>query len=68
MNDKTKTNAATGLVLYRVNYQFVAKGGLLRQGSLVVEAKDITEAQRIAPERVQAICGNSFRISKVLEF
>lgn len=69
MNEKTKsTNVATGLVLYRVNYQYVAKNGALRQGSIVVEAKDITEAQRAAPDKIRAITGDTFRINKCVEF
>jgi len=37
MNDKTKSNT-TG-TLYRVNYQYPAKSGQLRAGSIIIEAK-----------------------------
>jgi len=51
MNEKTKTNAATGS-LYRVNYQYVAKNGALRAGALVIEAKDTQDAWNKAEEKL----------------
>lgn len=71
MNEKTKTvstNVATKLTMYRVNYSYVAKSGALRQGSVVVEANDITEAQREAPLTIAKLGVNTFRITRCVEF
>lgn len=67
MNDKAK-NVATGLFLYKVNYNYVAKNGQLRGGTIVVEAKDIAEAQNIAPDRVASFGVNNFRIGSIKEY
>ena len=72
MNDKAKTvstNVATGYVLYRVNYNWVADTGQLRGGTIVIDARDIAEAQKLAPERLRAFLGaRAFRITSCVEY
>lgn len=70
MNEKTKTtNVATGSVLYRVNYNWVSEKGLLRGGSIVIDAPDIAEAQKLAPERIKTLLGaRAFRITSCVEY
>lgn len=66
MNDKTK-NAAAG-TLYRVNYQYAAKNGQLRAGSIIIEANSITEAQKIAQERLPTFGLSHHRITGAKEY
>jgi len=66
MNDKTK-NATNG-TLYRVNYQYAAKNGQLRAGSIIIEAKDVTEAQKIATERLPTFGLSHHRITSAKEY
>lgn len=60
-NEKTtNTNVPTGLVLWRCNYTFVAKNGALRNGAIIVEAKDLIEAQKAANEKLSTLgCAHS---------
>lgn len=54
MNDKTKTaSAATGPILFRVNYSFINKSnGAIRNGSIAVNATSAEEAKKTAQERL----------------
>lgn len=69
MNEKTKTtNAATGNVCYRANYQYAAKNGQLRTGSIIIEAPNITEAQKIATDRLGTFGLSHARLTGVKEY
>lgn len=63
-----KTNAATGLVLYVANYRYVHKTGAIRNGSFVIEAQDITEAQKAAPVKLAALGHKSYRLVSIKEW
>lgn len=67
MANETK-NAATGLILFRCNYTFANDKGQLRMGSIIVEAKDIAEAQQTAGIKLAALkCAHS-RITSVTQY
>ena len=67
MNEKTKTtNGATRL--FRVNYQYAARNGQLRAGSLIIEATNIEEAQKVATERLPTFGHTHHRVTGAKEY
>lgn len=68
-NEKTtSTNVPTGLILWKCTYNFVAPNGTLRNGALIVEAKDITTAQKVANEKLETLgCAHS-RLGTVKQY
>lgn len=66
MNDKTKTTSATRL--FRVNYQYAAKNGQLRAGSLIIEATSVEEAQKVATDRLPTFGLTHHRITGAKEY
>lgn len=60
MNEKVNS---TGLILYRVGYQWPGANGNLRSGTLVVEAKDAASVQKIADEKLASFGLKNYRIT-----
>lgn len=67
-NEIIAGNVATGSILYRVNYQYVAKSGQLRGGTVVVDAPNVSEANEKALGLVKDFGLQNYRITSTKPF
>lgn len=68
LNTPTSTNVATGSILWRANYQYVAKNSQLRGGTIVVEADTKNGAEEKAKTTLAELGLNNYRLTSVKTF